>query len=51
MTNFDEKKSLVDVTLSNGLIDIRFAPFPSTACLQRKMPSSPAMGYDHKIKY
>ena len=35
-----ENKVLVDVILSNGLIDIWFAPFPGTAMsLQRNMPA------------
>ena len=36
VTNFDENKALVDVILSNGLIDIRFAPFPGTAMSSKK---------------
>ena len=36
MINFDESKALVDVILSNGLLDIRFAPFPDTAMSSKK---------------
>ena len=40
MTNFDENKALVDVILSNGLIDIRFASFPGTAMSSKKNAES-----------
>ena len=49
MTNFDEKKALVDVILSNGLNDIRFAPFPGTAMPSKKnaefLSPAPSLGY------